>query len=85
MDLEEAPARRYWFRRRGRGYGPGRWSLPATWEGWLAYAAHVTIVVLAAALAPPTISIVVLVVATLALIVVAARFGEPPPPLRSDE
>lgn len=79
---------RYWFRRRRRGYGPGLWSLPASWEGWAAYAVHVTIVVLAAAFAPPALSIVVLAVATLALIVVAARFGEPPPPappLPSDE
>ena len=84
--MDHEPARpRYWFRRRGGGYGPGHWSLPATWEGWLAYALHVTIVVLAAAFAPPAISIAVLVVATLALILVAARFGEPPPPLRSDE
>ena len=79
------PEQRYWFRRRGRGYGPGLWSLPATWEGWLAYGIHLTVVVLAAAFAPPRLSIAVLVVATLVLIGIAARFGEPPPPLPSDE
>jgi len=74
---------RYWFRQRGYG----RWSFPATWEGWAAYAVHIAVVVLAAAFAPPSLSIAVLVIATIVLIGVAVRFGEPPPspPLPSDE
>ena len=65
---------RYWFRRRGYS----RWSLPATWEGWLAYALHLAVVITAAALAPTGVALAVLVLATVVLVVVAARFGEPP-------
>lgn len=75
---------RYWFRRRSRGYARSGWTLPATWEGWTAYAVHVFVVVTAAALAPPVVSIVVLLGATLAVGLLAARYGEPPPPRPAD-
>ena len=75
---DEVPTR-YWFRRHSRGYGNVGLTLPATWEGWVVYAVHVTVVVVAAAFAPPGLSIAVLVLATIAVIVIAARHGEPPP------
>ena len=85
MAAEDDDAPRFWFRRRRRGYGRGLWSLPASWEGWAAYAIHITVVVLAAAFAPPSVSVAVLVLATVVLIIAAARFGEPRPQLPSDE
>lgn len=85
MAPQDLTPTRYWFRRRGRGYRTGVLNLPASWEGWAAYAVHIVVVVAAAALAPTSVSIAVLVLATVALIVVVARFGEPPPRLPSEE
>ena len=73
MTAEDQP--RYWFRRKRHGWG---WSLPSTWEGWVAYAVHLAVVIAAAAFAPPGLSIAVLVVATGVLIWIAYRHGEPP-------
>ena len=78
--MVDDPVPRYWFRRRTTGIGAGRWSLPAAWQGWLAYAVHLVVVVIAAAFAPTSVALAILVITTILLVVVAARFGEPPPP-----
>lgn len=80
MPADLAP--RYWFRRKRHGWG---WSLPATWEGWVAYAVHLTVVVVAALLLPLGLSLAALVVATGVLIAVAYRHGEPPAAVVRDE
>lgn len=80
MPADLAP--RYWFRRKRHGWG---WSLPATWEGWVAYAVHLTVVVVAALLLPLGLSLAALVVATGVLIAVAYRHGEPPVAVARDE
>lgn len=72
-----ADASTYWFRRKRHGWG---WSLPATWQGWVAYAVHLAVVIVAALVLPLGPSMLILVVATVVLIAVAYRHGEPPKP-----
>jgi len=41
---------RYWFRAKRYGWG---WGLPLTWEGWLALAVFVVLVIASAVMFPP--------------------------------
>lgn len=72
-------APRYWFRAKRYGWG---WGLPSSWEGWLALAAFLVLVVLSGIVFSPTaqpiayaVSIVFL---STALIAVCYWKGEPP-------
>jgi hypothetical protein len=73
------PARRYWFPAKRYGWG---WGFPRTWEGWLALATFLGLIVIGAILFPPKVMIVsyIAYVVVLAALFVGVCWltGEPP-------